>query len=57
MVTDRELTQLLQTGTCWFSRPVTIADLIEVVESIGITPDKLRVLAGGSVIGLKKEDG
>ena len=56
MVTDRELTQLQETGKCWFARPVTIADLIELVEQLGITPDKLRVLAGGSVIGLQKED-
>jgi hypothetical protein len=56
MVSGRELTQLQDTGQCWFSRPVTIADLIEVVEQLGVTPDKLRVLAGGSVIGLKKEE-
>ena len=58
MVSGRELTQLQETGKCWFARPVTIADLIEVVEQLGVLPDRLRVLAGGSVIGLevKKED-
>lgn len=50
---DRELSQLQETGKCWFARQVTIADLIEVVEALGIMPDKLRVLAGGSVVGLE----
>lgn len=53
MLSDRELTQLQETGTVKTFGGVTLASLMAACDTLGIGPGDVEVLGNGKTLGIE----